>query len=51
MGPKHYPDTTLTSLRLQPSTITCCDQSDRNCVDIDNTEPPIPTEQSLYRIP
>ena len=45
------PDMMLTSLLLQPSTITCCDRSDRNCVNIDNTEPIIPTEQSLYRIP
>ena len=45
------PDTTSTSLLLQPSIITCCDRSDRNCANIDNTEPPIPTEQSLYRIP
>ena len=44
-------DTTLTSLLLQPSTITCCDRFDRSCVNIDNTESPIPTEQSLYRIP
>ena len=44
------PDVTLTSLLLQPSTITCCDRNDRNCVNRDNTEPPIPTEQSLYRI-
>ena len=54
-GPKTLPcgtpDTTLTSLLLQPSTITCCDRFDRSCVNIDNTEPPIPTEQSLYRIP
>ena len=32
------PDTTLT--------ITCCDRFDRNRVNIDCTEPPIPTEQS-----
>ena len=54
-GPKTLPcgtpDTTLTSLLLQPSTITCCDRSDRKCVNIVNTKPPIPTEQSLYRIP
>ena len=31
--------------------LTCCDRFDRNCVNIDNTEPPIPIEQSLYRIP
>ena len=41
------PDTTLTSLLLQPSTITCCDRFDRNFVNIDMTEPPIPTEQSF----
>ena len=45
------PDTTLTSLHLQPTTITCCHRSERNYVNIDNTEPQIPTEQSLYRIP
>ena len=54
-GPKTLPcgtpDTTLTSLLLQPSTIMCCDRFDRNCVNIDNTEPPIPREQSLYIIP
>ena len=27
------PDTTLTSLLRQPSTITCCDRFDRNCVN------------------
>ena len=41
------PDTTLTSLLRQPSTIACCHRFDRNCVNIDKTEPPIPTEQSL----
>ena len=50
-GPKTLPygtpDTKLTSLLRQPSTITCCDRFDRNCVNIDRTEPPIPTEQSL----
>ena len=50
-GPKTLPcgtpDTTLTSLLRQPSTITCCDRFDRNCVNIDRTEPPIYTEQSL----
>ena len=34
------PDTTLTSLLQQESTITCCDRFDRNCVNIDNTKPP-----------
>ena len=42
---------TLTSLLLQPSTITCWDRLDRNCVNIGSIEPPIPTEQSLFRIP
>ena len=50
-GPKTLPcgtpDTTLTSLLRQQSTITCCDRFDRNSVNIDRTEPPIPTEQSL----
>ena len=54
-GPKTLfcgtPDTTLTSLLLQPSVITGCDRFDRNCVNIHNTETPIHTEQSLYRIP
>ena len=45
------PDTTLTSLLLQPSIIKSCDQFDRNWLNIDNTEPLTPTEQSLYRIP
>ena len=49
--PCAIPDTVLTSLILRPSTITCCDRFDRNCVNIDNTEPPIPTEQNLLRIP
>ena len=47
-GPKTLrcgtPDTTLTSLLRQPSTITCCDRFDKNCVNIDRTEPIIPTE-------
>ena len=46
-GPKTLPcvtpDTTLTSLLRQPSAITCCDRFDRNCVNIENTEPPIHT--------
>ena len=50
-GPKTLPcgtpDSTLTSLLRQPSTMTCCDRFDRNCVNIDRTEPLIPTEQSL----
>ena len=50
-GPKTLycgtPDTTLTSLLQQPSIITYCDIFDTNYVSIDNTEPPIPTEQSL----
>ena len=45
--PCSTPDTTLTSLLWQPSTITYCDRFDRNCINIDRTEPPIPTEQSL----
>ena len=44
-------ETTLTSLLRQEYTITRCDRFERNCVNIDNTEPPIPTEQCLYRIP
>ena len=51
-GPKTLPcgapDTTLTSLLRQPFTITWCDRFDRNCVNIDSTGPPLPTEQSLY---
>ena len=50
-APKTLPsitlDTTLTSLLRQPSTMTCCDRCDRNCVSVDITEPPIPTEQKL----
>ena len=50
-GPKTLscgiPDTTLNSLLRQPSTLTCCDRFDRSYVNIDNTEPPIPTEQSI----
>ena len=45
------PDTTLTNLLRQPSTMTYCDRLERNCVRIDSTEPPTPTEQSLKRIP
>ena len=43
-------NTTLTSLLQQQSTIMCCDQSDRNNVNIENTELPISTEPSLYII-
>ena len=47
-GPKTLPcgtpDKTLTSLLLQPSTITCCGLFDRNCSNIDNTKHSIPTE-------
>ena len=54
-GPKTLPcstpDATLTSLLRQPSTITCCDKFDGNSVNIDRTEPPTPTEQSLWRMP
>ena len=54
-GPKTLPcgtpDTTLTSLLRQPSTITCCDRFNRNCANTEKTEPPIPTEQSLFRMP
>ena len=49
-GPKTLPcgaPHTLTSLLRQPSTIRCCDRFDRYCANIDNTEPPIPTEQTL----
>ena len=53
-GPKTLPcsthDSILTSLLLQPSTMVCCERYDSNCVqcvNIDNTQPPIPTEQSL----
>ena len=44
--PFNYPDTMLTSLLLQPSTITGCGRFDRNWVNIDNSEPPIPTEST-----
>ena len=45
-GPKQCPpNTTLTSFLLQPSTMTYCDRFDRNCANIDKTEPPIPTER------
>ena len=44
--PCSTPDTTLTSLLRQPSTITCCDRFDRNCANIDKTEPPIPTHRA-----
>ena len=43
-------DTMLTSLLWQPSTITCCDRFDKNCVNIDNTELPMPTEHALRKI-
>ena len=50
-GPKTLPygtpDTTLTSLLRHLSTKTNCDRLDKNCVSTDNTEPPIPTENSL----
>ena len=41
------PDTTLTIFLLQPFTTTCCDWFDRNDGNIDNTEPPIPTEELI----
>ena len=47
-GPKTLPcgtPDTLTSVLGQPSTITCYGRFDRNCVNIDNSEPPIPTLQ------
>ena len=47
---KHYPDTTLTSLLRQPSTITYCDRFSRICVNTGNTEPPISTEQTSSKI-
>ena len=54
-GPKTLPcgtpDTTLTSLLRQLSTIMRCGWFDRNCVNIANTDPQIPTEQSLWRMP
>ena len=47
-GPKSLPcctpETTFTSFLRQPSTITCCDGLDRNCANIYNTEPLLPTE-------
>ena len=45
------PDTTLTSLHRQPTTITFCYPFDRNCDNIDKSKPAIPTEQILQRIP
>ena len=45
------PDTTLTSLLRQPSTITCCDRLDINFVNVNDTEPTMPTEQSLSIMP
>ena len=48
---RHHRSSLLISLLRQPSTITCCDWSDRNCGNIDNREPPTPTEQSFQRIP
>ena len=40
--------TMLTSLLIrQPSTITYCDRFDKNRINIDKTESPIPTERSL----
>ena len=41
------PETISISLLQQPFTITCCDWFERNCVSIDNTEPPIPRKRSL----
>ena len=35
----------------QPSTITCCDRFDRNCVSIDKADSAMLTEQSLWGIP
>ena len=42
--PRGTPDTTITCSLQQPSTITCCDRFDRNCVNIGNEELPIPKE-------
>ena len=42
------PDTTLTSLLRQPSTILWCYRFDKNCVNIDNTELPHDTELPQY---
>ena len=54
-GPKTLPcctpHTTLTNLLIIPSIMTCCEQFDRNSVNIDNKVSPIPTGQSWYRIP
>ena len=48
-GPKPLPcgtpDATLSSLLQPPTTITCCDRFDRNCVNTDNPETQIPTER------
>ena len=49
--PRGTPDTTLTSLLRQPSTIACYDQFDRNCVNIDTTEPPIPQSRAYRECP
>ena len=38
-GPKYCPAALL--IHRQLSTITCCDQVDKNCVNISKTEPPI----------
>ena len=43
-GQKHSP-----AALLQPSTITCCDRSDRNSVNIDNTDPPIHRTELMLR--
>ena len=51
-GPKTLPcgtpDTTLTSLLRQPSTITWCDRFDRNSVNIDRTKPKYDLMESKY---
>ena len=42
--PRGTPDTTLSCLLKQPSTITSCDRFDGRCVNTVNTEHPTPTE-------
>ena len=54
-GPKTLPyctpDTTLTNLLRQPSSRTCCDRFDRNCVNTLNIEPPIPRAELIENPP
>ena len=49
--PCSTPDTVLTSLLLQPSTITCCDRFDRNCQYRQHINSNTPQNRACREIP